>query len=321
MDTFLRVKNEKNEKIFDCKKCDFMCSYISDWNRHILTDKHKRKLLETTNHAINEENECKNHDCLCGKTFKAKSGLWKHKKKCTIFLNSKNNDELLDKQIDFEVSTNKEDIVMLLMKENSEFKNLLVEQNKMMMDMMKNSVVNNTNINNINQNNINQTNNKTFNLQFFLNETCKDAMNISEFIDNISLQLSDLESLGHLGYVEGISKIIIKNLKALDIEKRPVHCSDIKREIMYVKDQDKWEKEVSDKNKIKQVISAVVSKNLGLLPEFQKKYPECMNPESKKSDEYNQIIMEAMGGGAEAGIKNKEKIVRKIAKEVAIDKE
>jgi hypothetical protein len=300
-------KHTKNIPKFYCEKCDFKCIIKSDMDRHLLRRKHILN-VDGSNGTI--KNIKKTYACNCGKEYTTSSGLWKHQQKCTNELN--NHDELI---------TNKEDIVMLLMKENSEFKNLLVEQNKMMMDMMKNSVVNNTNINNINQNNINQTNNKTFNLQFFLNETCKDAMNISEFIENISLQLSDLEYMGKLGYVEGISNIIIKNLKALDIEKRPVHCSDIKREIMYVKDQDKWEKDVSDKNKIKQVISAVVSKNLGLLPEFQKKYPECMNPESKKSDEYNQIIMEAMGGGAEAGIKNKEKIVRRIAKEVAIDKE
>jgi hypothetical protein len=142
-------------------------------------------------------------------------------------------------------------------------------------------------------------------------------MNISEFIDNIKLQLSDLENIGKLGYVEGISNIIIKNLKALDVEKRPLHCSDIKREIMYVKDKDTWEKESDEKQKIKSVISSVVSKNLKLLPEFQKKYPQCMNSESHKSDEYNQIIMETMGGGE----KNKEKIIRKIAKEVTIDKD
>jgi len=309
METVLRVKNEK---LFECKKCNFICSYICDWNRHILTDKHKRKLLETNYHDKNDENENKSHKCLCGKKYKAKSGLWKHQQKCTNELDKSDN-----------LIINKEDIVMLLMKENSEFKNLLVEQNKMMMDMMKNNVVTNTNINNINQNNINQTNsnNKTFNLQFFLNETCKDAMNISEFIDNISLQLSDLENIGQLGYVEGISKIIIKNLKALDIEKRPVHCSDIKREIMYVKDQDKWEKENDEKQKIKQVISSVVSKNLGLLPAFQDKYPDCMKSDSKKSDEYNQIIMETMGGVPGSGEKNKEKIIRKIAREVVIDKE
>jgi hypothetical protein len=188
---------------------------------------------------------------------------------------------------------------------------------------MKTNAQSNTNINNINQNNINQTNshNKTFNLQFFLNETCKDAMNISEFIENISLQLADLENIGKVGYVEGISNIIIKNLKALDVEKRPVHCSDIKREIMYVKDDDKWEKEPEEKQKIKQVISRVVSKNLGLLPAFQKKYPDYLKPDSKKSDEYNQIIMETMGGQHGNGDKNKEKIIRKIAREVVIDKE
>jgi hypothetical protein len=130
-----------------------------------------------------------------------------------------------------------------------------------------------------------------------------------------------LESVGKLGFVEGISKIIIKNLRALDVEKRPLHCSDIKREIMYVKDEDTWEKENEEKQKIKQIISSIVSKNLGLLPEFQKKYPECMKSDSKKSDEYNLIIMETMGGVPGNGEKNKEKIIRKIAKEVVIEKE
>ena len=300
--------HNKNIPKFYCEKCNFKCSLKTDMDRHLLRRKH---ILNVNGPDGTPKKHKKTYTCNCGKEYNTSSGLWKHQQKCTNELDKPDN-----------LITNKEDIVMLLMKENNEFKNLLVEQNKMMMDMMKNSALNNTNINTINQNNINQTNsnNKTFNLQFFLNETCKDAMNISEFIENISLQLGDLETLGHLGYVEGISKIIIKNLRALDVEKRPVHCSDIKREIMYVKDKDKWEKENDEKQKIKQVISSVVSKNLGLLPEFQKKYPECMNPESKKSDEYNQIIMEAMAGGAEAGIKNKEKIVRRIAKEVVIDK-
>lgn len=114
-----------------------------------------------------------------------------------------------------------------------------------------------------------------------MNETCKDAMNLSEFIDNIKLQLSDLESIGKLGYVEGISNIIIKSLNALDVKKRPLHCSDIKREIMYVKDEDEWQKEQDDKTRIKSVISSIVSKNLGLLPEFEKKYPDYLKPDSK----------------------------------------
>jgi hypothetical protein len=154
----------------------------------------------------------------------------------------------------------------------------------------------------------------------FLNETCKDAMNLSEFIENISLQLSDLENMGKLGYVEGVSNIIIKSLNALDVTQRPVHCTDKKREIMYVKDDDEWQKEEEDKKHIKHVISCVVSKNLQLLPEYEYKYPECMNPESKKSDEYNKIIMETMGGVNNNREKNKEKIIRKIAKEVVIEK-
>jgi hypothetical protein len=147
-------------------------------------------------------------------------------------------------------------------------------------------------------------------------------MNISEFIDNITLQLSDLENMGKLGYVDGVSNIIIKNLNALEVEKRPMHCTDKKREIVYVKDDDEWQKEQDDKKRIKQIISGVVSKNLQLLPEYEDKYPECMNPESKKSDEYNKIIMETMGGDVNNNReKNKEKIIRKIAKEVVIEKE
>jgi Flp pilus assembly protein TadG len=183
-------------------------------------------------------------------------------------------------------------IVLDIVKSNQELQKQNMELQKQMIDVCKNMqpLVSNT----INQNN---SHNKTFNLQFFLNETCKDAMNISEFIENISLQLSDLENIGKMGYIEGISNIIIQNLRALDVEKRPVHCSDVKREIMYVKDEDKWEKENEGKQKIKQVISAVASKNRNLLPEYKKKYPQCMDPQSKKSDEYNHLIMESLGIG------------------------
>jgi len=235
--------------------------------------------------------------------------LSRHKKECKYIHNNENFNNEMSNDSEFNILKN---LLVDVMKSNQELQ-------KQVIDLCKNGTAV---TNNNNQNNIQHTNshNKTFNLQFFLNETCKDAMNISEFIDNIKLQLSDLENIGKLGYVEGISNIIIKNLRELDVEKRPVHCSDTKREIMYVKDDDKWEKEQEDKHKIKEVISSVVSKNLQLLPEFQKKYPQCMNSESKKSDEYNQIIMETMGGGIGCGEKNKEKIIRKIAKEVTIDK-
>ena len=304
-------KREKNEHSFVCVNCDYVCRYLSDWERHNLTAKHKRNCLEMgkSNVDTNSEN---NYDCLCGKVYNTKSGLWKHKQKCSFTINNNNNNK-----DDTNDTPKKEDLINFLMKENSEFKNLLLEQHKMFMDMMKN---NNVITNNINTN-MSNSNNKTFNLQVFLNETCKDAMNISEFIENISLQLSDLENMGKLGYVEGVSNIIIKNLNALDVTQRPLHCTDKKRETVYVKEDDEWQKEEDDKKHIKSVISSVVSKNLQLLPEYENKYPQCMNPESKKSDEYNKIIMETMGGGIHAnGEKNKEKIIRKIAKEVAIEK-
>jgi len=302
--------SENSQKIapkYLCEKCNYKCNKKSDLDKHILTAKHQ--MLINANEEIANVAVIKLHHCACGKKYKHLPTLSRHKKQCNYISNNEiiNNDITNDNEFNI-LKT----LLVDVMKSNQELQ-------KQVIDLCKHGTVV---TNNNNQNNIQHTNshNKTFNLQFFLNETCKDAMNISEFIDNIKLQLSDLENIGKLGYVEGISKIIIKNLRELDIEKRPVHCSDIKREIMYVKDEDTWEKESDDKQKIKEVISSIVSKNLELLPEFQKKYPQCMNSESKKSDEYNLIIMETMGGGMGCGEKNKEKIIRKIAKEVVIEK-
>ena len=292
---------KKNEKKYFCEKCDLITCKKTDYNRHILTSKHKLATnsnhLATKNEIIYKPFTCDN----CNKEYCDRTGLWRHKKKCngentimTEKLEKLEKPDICDKEL-----------ILTLLKQNAE-----------LLEIVKNG----TNVSNT----FNQTNcnNKTFNLQVFLNETCKDAMNLSEFIENISLQLSDLENMGRLGYVEGVSNIIIKSLNALEVEKRPMHCTDKKREIMYVKDDDEWQKEQDDKKRIKQVISSIVSKNLQLLPEYENKYPECMNPESKKSDEYNKIIMETMGGDVNNNReKNKEKIIRKIAKEVVIDKE
>ena len=296
-------KAQKAHEKYICEKCDFVCSYLRDWNRHIARPKHKN--IDFGNDFEKKPTKkaqiVKEYTCNCGKKYSTNSGLWKHQKKC------EHNDAIKENINQDKVNICDKELIITLVKQNAE-----------LLEIIKNGT-NNT-VNTVNNNYTNNTN-KTFNLQFFLNDTCKDAMNISEFIENIKLQLSDLESIGKLGYVEGISNIIIKNLNAMDVDKRPVHCSDVKREIIYVKDDDKWEKEQQDKEKIKQVISSVVSKNIRLLPEYQKKYPQCMNPESKKSDEYNKIIMETMGGGINSGEKNKEKIIRKIVKEVYIDKQ
>ena len=182
-----------------------------------------------------------------------------------------------------------------------------------MLEVCKNGTVNNT-INNTN------SHNKSFNLNFFLNETCKDAMNIMDFVDSIKIQLTDIESIGELGYVNGISKLIIRNLKALDEHMRPVHCSDMKRESLYVKDANVWEKEDSDNKKIKKAIKYIAHKNICALPIWKAKYPDYNNSESKRSDQYSNITMEAMGGQGDNDEEKANKIIKKIAKEVLINK-
>jgi hypothetical protein len=194
-------------------------------------------------------------------------------------------------------------------------KEILKEQNNMMVEVMKNGTHHNT-TNTVNNN----SNNKTFNLQVFLNETCKNAMNISDFVDSIKLQLSDLIKVGEVGYVQGISNIITSNLQALDVSVRPIHCTDKKRETVYIKDEDKWEKD-DDNSKLKKVIKKVAYKNEKLLDQFKQKYPGCNYSESRYSDQYSKIVIEAMGGAGNNDKEKEDKIIRNISKAVTLDKE
>ena len=300
------METQKSQKVpenFYCLCCNYKSSYKRDYEKHLRTQKHKNNSLETFGNILETEKSLK---CdICNKIYNNRTGLWKHKKKCII----KESNEIIENNED----TSDKQLIMMLIKENSDFKNL-------MMEAFKNGINNNT-INNNNNNN--NSHNKTFNLQFFLNETCKDAMNIMDFVDSVKLQLSDLENVGKLGFVEGISDIIVKNLKALDIEKRPVHCTDSKREVMYVKDQDVWyndsKEEDQENKKLKKAIKRIANKNAKLLSEFKAKYPDCIYSHSTKSDQYNKIIIEALGGSNENG-DNESKIIKKIAKEVTIDK-
>ena len=209
----------------------------------------------------------------------------------------------------------------MLLKENKELKTFMMEQQNLVLDICKQGThnSNNTNSNNTNSNNTN-SHNKTFNLNMFLNETCKDAMNISEFVDSIKFQLSDLESVGELGYVKGISNIIVKNLNALDITQRPVHCADKKREVLYIKDDNKWEREDGDNKNIRKMIKRVALKNYKQVKDFREKYPDCNKSNSKYADKYNKIIVESMGGEGDNEKENEDKIIRNISKEVVIDK-
>jgi hypothetical protein len=293
---FPTKKSPKISTNFFCENCNYKCCKQSEYNKHILTRKHKN--LQNPTSVINT----KTYTCECGKVYKHSPTLYAHKKKCLKNICK----EIEETNKSIELSD--KNLIITLIQQNTELQ-------KQMLEVIKNG----TSTNNI-INNTNNSHNKTFNLQLFLNETCKDAMNIMDFVDSIKIQLADIESIGELGFVNGMSKLIIKNLNALAENMRPVHCSDPKRESLYVKDSNVWEKEDSENKKIKKAIKYISHKNICAIPEWKAKYPDCIYSDSKKSEQYNHIIIEAMGGPGDNDIEKADKIVKKIAKEVTIDK-
>jgi hypothetical protein len=261
--------------------------------KHLSTDKHK-KITNGSKMVVNDSEKTPKvaqiYTCSCGKTYKYDSGYYRHKKTCAVSPDAI--DDISDKKL-----------IVMLVKQNSE-----------LLEVIKNGTHNTTNSHNTN------SNNKTFNLQFFLNETCKDAMNIMDFVDSIKLQLTDLEKVGQIGYVGGISDIITSNLKALDVTQRPIHCTDKKREVLYIKDKNKWEKETEEKETLRNAIKEVTVKNMRLIPQFKEAHPDCGKSASKYSDQYNKIVIESFGGNDETNVGNEEKIIKNIAKNVLLDK-
>ena len=306
----------KIPKLYKCDTCYIYTSNKKDYNKHISTTKHQKLIL--INHELIKESP--KHICsACLKEYKSHVGLWKHKKVC-LFVNKYQeiNNEISEKN----VTEDKDKMIELLIKENEDFKNIILEFmknssdiQKQMIDVSKNTNITNMNINNSNNN----SNNKTFNLQFFLNEQCKDAMNLSDFTNSFDLQLSDLETVGELGYVEGITKIMVDKLNAMDIYKRPIHCSDAKREIIYVKDENVWTKEKKDNPKLRQAIKNVSFRNMKLVYNWSNAYPESKDNQSKLNDKYMTLVIESTGGNGPI-LESENKIIRRIAKEIIIDK-
>jgi len=293
---------EKGQIEYLCNYCDYKCCKKYSWERHISTSKHikatESNMSATENGQKGQKGEkkinikaycCEN----CEKEYTNRTGLWRHKQKCSdnIYENKKLNE--LDK----------DDLIKTL-----------IEQNAKLMSILENGT-HNTNNNTTNNTHTN-SHNKAFNLNFFLNETCKNAMNITDFVDSIKLQLSDLMDVGELGYIEGISKIIVKNLNNLDETIRPIHCTDKKRETMYIKDENQWEKEDENKTRLKKAVNKIADKNIRLLPQFREKYPDYNNSSSKSSDKYDKIVVEAMTSDE---TKN-EKIIKNISNATIINK-
>jgi hypothetical protein len=293
----------KKTPVFSCTNCSFETSNKKDYNKHLLTRKHILLGNRQQELPLNiEEHLC----CRCEKNYDSRSGLWRHLKKC-----NESHDEK-DKNVD------KDKMINFLINENTNFKNIMVEVVKSSYDLQKQFAdvcKNSTTINNNNNN----SHNKTFNLQIFLNEQCKDAMNMSEFVDSFDLTLTDLESVGDLGYVEGMTKIFVDKLNSMDVCKRPMHCSDAKREILYIKDENKWEREKPTNPKLRKAVKNVSFKNMKLAQLWSDTYPDSKSSESRLNDVYMRLVLQSTGGSGDINL-SEDKIMRRIAKEIVIDK-
>jgi hypothetical protein len=307
---------------FICEPCHYLTSNKKDYNKHLATRKHQCSINSNNCNPINPQNEILT--CLnCDKIYKSRVGLWRHKKICIKSENIKSENITLDIGISASsISDSSNNVIQLLINENKElindnkdFKNMIIELVKTNNELQKQMVDVCQKIQPGNNNTIN-SHNKTFNLQVFLNEECKDAMNMSDFINSIEIKVSDLVNIGKLGYVEGMSNIIIKQLNDTDMYKRPVHCSDAKRETLYVKEENKWEKDSHETKQMLTAVWGVNKKNYTLLANWKETHPDCMSSKSNQSDEYMKITSKVMDGD----IENINKVIKKVAKQVVIDK-
>ena len=310
--------NKKKVNILKCESCNFTTSRESNFNSHLMTRKHE--ILTNPNRKMPSNILQNLHGCSCGKEYKHLSSLCAHKKKCSrMNILPCVGDVLYINKSFTDTSENKDKYIELLIKENADFKNIILDIVKSNSELQKQLVNVCKNVSNTTINSHNNNNNKTFNLQFFLNEQCKDAMNISEFVNSFDLQLSDLESVGDLGYVEGMTKIFLDKLNSMDIYKRPIHCSDAKREILYIKDENIWSKELRNNPKLRYAIKTLSFKNMKLANLWSDTYPESKNNESHLNDVYMKLVIQSTGGSGEI-CDSEDKIMRRIAKEIVIDK-
>jgi hypothetical protein len=285
--------------------------------KHLATDKHKNNTMEV-NGSNMEVPKVAQFTCNCSRIFNTHGGLWKHKQKCTN--NNTVNSNILEFQDNVKVDMNDPNLIIEILKQNQDFKQLIIDQNKTIMEQNNKLFELCKNAGN-NNNNTTNSHNKSFNLNFFLNETCKDAWNISDFVKSIKPSLEDLETTGRLGYVEGVSNIILKNLNTLDSNMRPIHCTDIKREVLYVKDNDEWIKEQDEKPVLTSAIKVIANENIKNISEWRSSNPGCTHSDSRKNDLYLKIVSNAMSGSSsDETCKNIHKIIGNVSKKVIIDR-
>ena len=322
-DTMTYIKCPKKPNLFECTSCNYITGNKKDYNRHLVTAKHK--ILTCTDY-IPKKPFINVFSCGCGKVYKHRQSLFSHKQKCTIVPINANEMKTENTLIPDMGSS---DIVMQLIKENQEFKSLLIEQQhtnqefkeliseqtKTIIELSKKDT---GNIYNNNNNTIN--NNQKFNLNFFLNTTCKDAMNMSDFIKNMEINLKDIENIGKNGYVNGMTEMILSRIKELDVTKRPLHCTDLKRETMYIKDNDEWSKDSPENSNLHKMINYVAKRNYATIPLWREKYPECQNWNDPKYDFCVDMMRNILGDIGEKQTRLDNKVIKNLSKHITIEK-
>jgi hypothetical protein len=302
-----------------CNTCDYTCHRKYNFQLHLNSKKHKNN---DNKNGDMEESDPKIYYCsICKKDFLNKSGLWKHKKRCQL-LGSKRELRNEFREPDEKKPEITIDLVLDLIKQNKELQNLLVqqhsssmEQNNKIIELSKTQSITNNN------NTTNHTTNQQFNLQVFLNETCKDAMNITDFINSLQLTTEDFENTGKVGFIEGISQIIIERMNSVDTPKRPIHCTDAKRETVYIKNDNVWEKEDDKKSKLRSVVNRVANKNLQQIVKWKEEHPDCANLDTPDNINFRKYYKAALGGITnEEDDKIFEKIKRNVLKEIVVNK-
>jgi hypothetical protein len=310
MATKFSENSEGETSEFVCKECDYVCSKKQHYKQHCNTAKHKKQIINSQATENNENSSlcCEN----CKKQYVDRSGLWRHKKKCIITNNNNNSTPIIER----------------LLTDNQELRNFIMEQTRLYTTNMNEIVEKNAEIlskvvetckpiNNNNNTTINNNNNQRFNINVFLNEQCKDAINFSDFVKNIQISYEDLENNAQLGFVNGISKIFMDNLKQLDVNERPIHCTDVKRETMYIKDDNTWTKQADDE-KLQKAIQTVSYRSMGKLAEWKNENPEYKDCNSEFSQKCLDIQRQTLAG-SDRGVYYP-KVIHALARETIVEK-
>jgi hypothetical protein len=331
-----------NNYKFICISCDYYSNKISDYEKHLSTAKHKRRLLANEKSPTELCRQNNVYACDCGNNYKHLSSLYKHKKTCStsiepivlteapsllVGIKEPGGSNEIPMELILEVIKQSKEVQNVLIEQNKELQTKLLEKENKLLEKENQLLEQNEKYNEQilelakKPNIINSNNNNTFNLNVFLNEKCKDAMNIVDFINSLQLTTDDFETTGRLGFVNGISKIFISQLKKVDVVSRPLHCTDLKRETLYIKDNDKWEKDNEEKKKLKWAVNRIAQLNLNQIQQWQKKYPDCVENNTPANEKFTELALVALGGRGDEEIdKFNEKIMKNVIKEIVVDK-